>query len=102
QRSLSNAKVSVEHGDNLEKVLRRTIKKISPLYLGLIATGEVTGEIVEMLRQCEAMADFEIDETLRGLPAKAELYDTLLAGAIVAALVFSIMLPIFNMSALSF
>lgn len=102
QRSLSNAKMSVEHGDNLEKVLRRTIKKISPLYLGLIATGEVTGEVVEMLRQCESMADFEIEETLRGLPAKAELYGTLLAGAIVAALVFSIMLPIFNMSALSF
>ena len=102
QRGLSNAKLSVEHGDTLEKVLRRTVKKISPLYLGLIATGEVTGEVVEMLRQCEAMADFEIDETLRGLPAKAELYGTLLAGAIVAALVFSIMLPIFNMSTLNF
>ena len=102
RHTLSDAKVSIEKGDTLEKVLRRAIKKISPLYLGLIATGEATGEIVEMLRQCESMADFEIDETLRELPAKAEVYGTLAAGLIVAVLVFSIMLPIFNMSSLNF
>lgn len=102
QRGLSDAKIAIEQGETLEQVLRRTLKKISPLYLGLIATGETTGEIVEMLRQCEKMADFEIEEALRGLPAKAELYGTLFAGAIVAALVFSIMLPIFNMSSLNF
>ena len=98
---LGDAKISIEKGDTLEKVLRRTMKKISPLYLGLIATGEATGEIVEMLRQCESMADFEIEETLRELPAKAEVLGTLAAGLIVAVLVFSIMLPIFNMSSLN-
>ena len=102
QRGLSDAKISIEHGETLDKILRRVIKKISPLYLSLIATGEATGNIVEMLQQCESMADFEIDESLRELPAKAEVYGTLAAGAIVAALVFSIMLPIFNMSALNF
>ena len=101
QRGLNDAEISIEHCETLEKVLRRTVKKISPLYLGLIATGESTGEVVEMLRQCETMADFEIDESLRELPAKAEVYGTLAAGAIVAALVFSIMLPIFNMSTLN-
>lgn len=102
QHVLSDAKLAIEKGDTLEKVLRRGIKKISPLYLGLIATGEATGEIVEMLRQCESMADFEIEETLRELPAKAEVCGTLAAGFIVAILVFSIMLPIFNMSSLNF
>ena len=102
RKMLSGSKLSIEKGESLESVLRRVIKNISPLYLGLIATGESTGEIVEMLRQCEAMADFEIDETLRELPAKAEVYGTLVAGLIVAMLVFSIMLPIFNMSSLNF
>ena len=102
RKMLSGSKLSIEKGESLESVLRRVIKNISPLYLGLIATGESTGEIVEMLRQCEAMADFEIDETLRELPAKAEVYGTLAAGLIVAMLVFSIMLPIFNMSSLNF
>ena len=51
-----------------------------------------------MLRQCESMADFEIEEILRALPAKAEVYGTLTAGVIVGALVFSIILPILNMT----
>jgi len=102
QQILNDAKILIEKGETLEKVLRNSLNKISPLYLGLLATGESTGEIVEMLRQCESMADFEIAETLRELPAKAEVYGTLAAGIIVAALVFSIMLPIFNMSAINF
>ena len=102
RKMLSGAKFSIEKGESLEKVLRRVIKNISPLYLGLISTGEATGSLVEMLRQCESMADFEIDETLRELPAKAEVYGTVAAGLIVAMLVFSIMLPIFSMSSLNF
>lgn len=102
RQKLGAAKISIEKGDTLEKVLRRVVKNISPLYLGLIATGESTGELVEMLRQCESMADFEIDETLRELPAKAEVYGTVMAGLIVAMLVFSIMLPIFSMTSLNF
>ncbi len=66
--------------------------------MGLIVTGESSGNIVEMLRQCESMADFEIEEILRALPAKAEVYGTLTAGVIVGALVFSIILPILNMT----
>lgn len=99
---LRGAKISITKGVTLDRILKQTIKKISPLYLGLLATGEVTGEIVEMLRQCEAIADAEIDEILRDLPTKAELYGTILAGLIVAALVFSIMLPILSMSTLNF
>ena len=102
QQILSDAKFSIEKGATLDIILRGSLKGISPLYLGLLATGESTGEIVEMLRQCESMADFEIAETLRELPAKAEVYGTLAAGLIVAALVFSIMLPIFSMSSLNF
>ena len=61
-------------------------------------TGEAGGELVTMLRQCESMADFEVEEILRSLPAKAEIFGTLLAGLIVATLVFAVMLPILDMT----
>ncbi len=95
---LEKIKISVEAGDKFGVTLRRVLEKLSPLYLGLIVTGETSGNLVEMLRQCESMADFEIDETLKELPAKAEVYGTLAAGVIVGALVFSIALPILNMT----
>lgn len=98
QRLLEKIKSSVEAGEQFGATLKRVLKNLSPLYLGLIVTGESSGNIVEMLRQCESMADFEIDETLKALPAKAEVYGTLTAGIIVGALVFSIVLPILNMT----
>lgn len=98
RKILNDLKFSVERGEKLSSVFRRLSKNFSQLYLGLIVTGEESGRLVEMLRQCESMADFEIDETLRTLPAKAEVFGTLTAGIIVGALVFSIVLPILNMT----
>lgn len=95
---LSDMQFSVERGEKLGAVFRKLSKNFSRLYLGLIVTGEESGRLVEMLRQCESMADFEIEEILRTLPAKAEIYGTLTAGIIVGALVFSIVLPILNMT----
>lgn len=98
QRLLERIKTLIENGERFGETLKRILENLSPLYLGLIVTGEASGNIVEMLRQCESMADFEIDETLKALPAKAEVYGTITAGVIVGALVFSIVLPILNMT----
>ena len=98
QRLLEKIKNSIEAGEKFGVTLKSKLEDFSPLYLGLIVTGEESGNIVEMLRQCESMADFEIEETLHALPAKAEVYGTLTAGVIVGALVFSIILPILNMT----
>ena len=95
---LNAVKISVERGEKFCDSLKKFLKDFPTLYLGLITTGEDSGELTEMLKQCEAMADFEVEEILRRLPAKAEVYGTLAAGVIVAALVFSIVLPILNMT----
>lgn len=91
-------KFSVERGEKLGETFEKISKNFSELYLGLIVAGEESGKLVEMLRQCESMADFEVDEILRTLPAKAEIYGTITAGIIVGILVFSIILPILNVT----
>lgn len=98
KKVLGDMKFSVERGEKLGEVLKKISKKFSALYLGLIVTGEESGKLVEMLRQCEEMADFEIDEILRTLPAKTEIYGTITAGIIVGALVFAIILPILSVT----
>ena len=94
KKILSEMKFSVERGENFGAQVSE--KKFPPLYVGLIVTGEAGGQLVDMLRQCESMADFEVEEILRGLPAKAEIFGTLLAGLIVATMVFAVMLPILD------
>lgn len=96
QKQLTEIKFLVERGGNLGDLVAK--ENFPPLYVGLIVTGEAGGELVNMLRQCEAMADFEVEEILRGLPAKAEIFGTLIAGLIVATLVFAVILPIFDVT----
>ena len=94
RKVLTEIKFSVERGGSFAALVAK--EKFPPLYVGLIVTGEAGGELVNMLRQCEAMADFEVEEILRTLPAKAEIFGTLIAGLIVATLVFAVMLPILD------
>lgn len=96
KKILSDIKFSVERGESLGNLVSK--EKFPPLYVGLIVTGEAGGELVNMLRQCESMADFEVEEILRTLPAKAEIFGTLLAGLIVAMLVFAVILPILDVT----
>lgn len=96
KKILSDIKFSVERGASLGALVAK--ENFPPLYVGLISTGEAGGELVNMLRQCESMADFEVEEILRTLPAKAEIFGTLIAGLIVATLVFAVMLPILDVS----
>ena len=96
RKKLTELKFAIERGGSLSDLIAK--EKFPPLYVGLIVTGEAGGELVNMLRQCESMADFEVEEILRTLPAKAEIFGTLLAGLIVATLVFAVMLPILDVS----
>ena len=96
KKILSDIKFSVERGASLGALVAK--ENFPPLYVGLISTGEAGGELVNMLRQCESMADFEVEEILRTLPAKAEIFGTLIAGLIVATQVFAVMLPILDVS----
>ena len=98
RKTLTEIKFSVERGASLGSMVAK--EKFPPLYVGLIVTGEAGGELVNMLRQCESMADFEVEEILRTLPAKAEIFGTLIAGLIVATLVFAVMLPILDTTGL--
>ena len=94
KKILNEINFSVERGASFSSQVAK--ENFPPLYVGLITTGEAVGELVNMLRQCESMADFEVEEILRTLPAKAEIFGTLLAGLIVATLVFAVMLPILD------
>ncbi len=98
QKTLTEIKFSVERGESFAALVAK--RQFPPLYVGLIVTGEAGGALVNMLRQCESMADFEVEEILRTLPAKAEIFGTVIAGLIVATLVFAVMLPILDVSSL--
>ena len=65
-------------------------------YQGLITTGEASGTLPDMLRRCEKMSEFEVEELSNQIPVKAEIFGTLFVGIIVALIVFSVILPVLS------
>ena len=85
-------KREVEHGGQIQS------KIFPPEYQGLITTGEASGTLTDMLRRCEKMSEFEVEELSSQIPVKAEIFGTLFVGIIVALIVFSVILPVLSIS----
>jgi type IV pilus assembly protein PilC len=97
ERSIKSVSADVEKGDNLSVAMsKKTI--FPPMMLRMVAAGESTGKIDEML---EKMADFwdeEIEATLDALTSLLEPILIVVLGVIVGGIVIALFLPIFQLS----
>ena len=96
EQAIRSVSTDVERGDNLSVALsKKTI--FPPMMLRMVAAGESTGKIDEML---EKMADFwdeEIEATLAGLTSLLEPILIVILGVIVGGIVLCMFLPIFQL-----
>ncbi len=97
ENSIKGISADVEKGDNLSVAMsKKTI--FPPMMLRMVAAGESTGKIDEML---EKMADFwdeEIEATLSALTSLLEPILIVVLGVIVGGIVIALFLPIFQLS----
>ena len=97
EQSIKSVSSDVEKGDNLSVALSK--KSIfPPMMLRMVAAGESTGKIDEML---EKMADFwdeELEATLSALTSLLEPILIVVLGVIVGGIVIALFLPIFQLS----
>ncbi|MBR1858997.1 MAG: type II secretion system F family protein [Selenomonadaceae bacterium] len=88
----TQVKYKVEQGGRLQS------ESFPAEYQGLITTGESSGTLPDMLKKCEKLSEFEVEELSSQLPVKAEIFGTLFVGIIVALIVFSVILPILSIN----
>lgn len=97
ETAIRSVSADVEKGDNLSVAMsKKTI--FPPMMLRMVAAGESTGKIDEML---EKMADFwdeEIEATLSALTSLLEPLLIVTLGVIVGGIVIALFLPIFKLS----
>src|SRR6202023_215570 len=97
QTSIRSVSVDVEKGDNLSVAMSK--KPIfPPMLLRMVAAGESTGKIDNML---EKMADFwdeEIEAMLDALTSLIEPMLIVFLGVIVGGIVIAMFLPIFKLN----
>ena len=86
----------VERGEGLSKPLRRS-KLFPPMVIRMIAIGEQSGSLDEMLANISAHYDVEVDYALKKMTAMIEPILTITIGIFILFLAMSIFLPMWNM-----
>jgi len=95
--SLAEVRISVREGSDLASPLHDS-KVFPPLVTRMISVGEQTGEIENMFNKIADIYDLQVENTLSALTSLLEPIMILAIGAVMAFIVFAILLPIFDLT----
>jgi type IV pilus assembly protein PilC len=96
ERALLATRESVREGESISPMLERQ-KVFPPLLPRMVAVGEETGKLGEMLARVAKYYELEVEMTVKRLTALLEPLMILLMGGVVAFVAAATLLPLFNM-----
>ncbi len=96
---IDNAALELEKGKSLSDILRKS-KWFTPMLVQMIAVGEQSGALEKMLDKAAVSYEKEIEAKILALTSMIEPIMILGMGLVVAFIVISILLPIFEMNQL--
>lgn len=87
----------IERGESLHAVCRRS-GLFTPMVLQMLAVGEETGQLADLMDQVAAFYESEVDADLKRLPSYIEPIMVGFIGVLVLILAMGIFLPVWQMS----
>jgi general secretion pathway protein F len=96
---VERARDEIQEGKEISKPLAAS-GIFPPVIVSMIAVGEKSGQLEEMLNRVSTIMEAELDSSLRRLMSLVEPLMILFMGGIVGFIVISILLPIFEMNQL--
>ena len=97
ERAVETARENIREGESIADPLKRS-GQFPPLVTHMIAVGERSGDMEDMLRKVSQIYDNETDRTISRLTSLMEPIMILAMGVVVFCIVLAILLPIFQMS----
>jgi general secretion pathway protein F len=97
QHIIEEARDNIREGQDIAPPLRRS-QLFPPLATHMIAVGEKSGRLEDMLLRVSDAFETEVETTVQGLTALIEPLMILLMGAVVGFIALSILLPIFQIN----
>ncbi|MCB0385178.1 MAG: type II secretion system inner membrane protein GspF [Bdellovibrionales bacterium] len=97
--ALDNARENISEGESIAGPLKKS-GQFPPIVIHMINIGEKTGELEEMLTQVSDAYDFQVKTEVEGLTSLLTPIMLILMGCVIGVIVFSIMIPVFEMSGL--
>lgn len=95
--AILKARVSIKGGENIADPLSKTAV-FPPMVTQMIAIGEASGGLDEMLKKVADFYDAEVDQAVENLTSALEPIIMVFLGGIVGFLVISMYLPIFQLA----
>ena len=96
QDAIMQSRSSIAGGDTIAQPLQKS-KVFPPMVISMIAVGEQTGGLDEMLSKIADFYDEEVDAAVSGLLSLMEPVMIVILGVIVGGMVVAMYLPIFDM-----
>jgi len=96
-QAIENARNSIREGQSIAPPLRKS-GLFPPLVLHMVAVGEKSGELEEMLSRAADAYDNEVEASVAAMTSILEPVMILIMGAIVLFIVLAILLPIFALN----
>jgi MSHA biogenesis protein MshG len=91
-------RVGIERGEGFTSAAKRTAM-FSPLVMQMLAVGEETGRVDEMLSEVADFYEEEVEYKLMGLSSAIEPVLIIIIGALVLLLALGVFLPLWELSA---
>ena len=98
--AIEQARNNIREGESIAGPLKRS-GQFPPIVIHMIAIGEKTGELENMLAQVSDSYDFQVKTQISGLTALLEPVMIIIMGGVIGIIVFSIMIPMFEMAKMS-
>lgn len=92
---LSQAQVNISNGESMSETLEESTV-FTPLLVQMVAIGEETGRLDEMLEKVSDFYDGEVDKMASRLSTLLEPMLIIFLGGIIGTIILAIMLPIFR------
>jgi len=99
-KAVDDAKESIARGQTISDPLKNS-KHFPPIVTHMIAVGEASGNLEEMLFNVAEAYEDEVETAISGLTSLLEPMIIVVMGVIVGFIVLSILLPIFDMNKLA-
>jgi type IV pilus assembly protein PilC len=97
ERAINQTRDSISQGDTISEPLRRS-EVFPPMVVQMIAVGEQTGAIDEMLNKIADFYDDEVDTAVEQLTAVIEPIMIVVMGVMVGGMLVAMYLPMFKMA----
>lgn len=94
---VTEAREAIREGESISTPLKKS-KEFPPIVVHMVATGEKSGQLEEMLEHVADNYDFQVDQKVERLTTLIEPIMIVGMGGAVAFIVFSILMPILQLS----